>query len=87
MKKVRFYRYIEVILIPNISDYEDYKELWWTEHDKQLAHREALFEIRRLMFIHPSMKFGQAQRFLYQRSTIDYRPEYFSDDDGETVYL
>jgi hypothetical protein len=87
MKKVRFYRYIEVVLIPNISDFENYKDLWWTEDDKQSAHREALFEIRRLMFIHPSMEFTQARRFLYQRRTIDYNPDYFSDSDGDTVRL
>jgi len=87
MKKVRFYRYIEVFLIPNILDCKDYRDLWWTEYDKQLAHKEAMFEIRRLLYIHPSMKFSQARRFLYQRQTIDYRPEYFSDDNAEFVTM
>jgi hypothetical protein len=87
MKKVRFYRYIEVVLIPNISDYENYRDLWWTEIDKQFAQQESLFEIQRLLYIHPSMKFSQARRFLYQRQTIDYRPEYFSDDNAEFVTM
>jgi hypothetical protein len=84
MKKVSFYRYIEVIFIPMISELENYKDLWWTENDKRLAHKAALFELRRLMFIHPSMNLTQAKTLLYQRNTIDYRRDYFSDSDSES---
>lgn len=85
MKKVRFHTIVEVILIPPYSELEYYRDLWWTNEDKYLAHQSALYEIRRLMFIHPSMQFSQAKNLLYQRRTIEYRPEYFSDNIIDTV--
>jgi hypothetical protein len=84
-KKVTFHPIAEIILIPPYSELEYYRDLWWTNEDKYLAHQSALYEIRRLMYIHPSMKFSQAKNLLYQRRTIEYRPEYFSDTNAETV--
>jgi hypothetical protein len=85
MKKVRFHKVSTIFLIPLRSEIENYKDLWWTNEDKYLAHQSAISEIRRLMYIHPSMKFSQAKQLLYQRSSIEYRPEYFSENNIDTV--
>jgi len=87
MKKVRFNKLVKILLIPLCSEIENYKDLWWTYDDKRLAFQSAMSEIRRLMYIHPSMKLNQAKQLLYQRSTIEYCPEYFSDSEGETVSI
>jgi hypothetical protein len=87
MKKVRFHKVSTIFLIPLRSEIENYKDLWWTREDKQLAYQSAISEIRRLLFIHPSMKLNQAKQLLYQRNSIEYCPEYFSDSEGETVSI
>ena len=69
-KKVRFSPFIRVFSNPTFIEVENYKYLWWSHLDKQLAHSMMFNEIKNLQSIHPSMTIKQAMKLLYQPDNL-----------------
>jgi len=77
-KKVRFSSFITIFPNPSFIELENYKYLWWSELDKQIAHSMMFNEIRHLQRIHPTMTCKQAMKLLYQPDNLTrYDPNNF----------
>jgi len=69
-KRVRFHNFIDVILIPKMSELYDSIDIWWSERDKASAHLMMYCEIQTLQRIHPTMTMKQAMKLLYQPDNL-----------------
>jgi hypothetical protein len=78
-KKVSFYKYIYVYLIPIYYEMNSYQELWWTEQEITNMKKSTMQEIQTLMKFNPSMEFTHARKLLFQPNNICYDPSNFVD--------
>ena len=77
-KKIKFNNTVNVILIPDITTFFDFKNLlWWNESDLLNSMNTARNELYNLINRNPSMTLSQAKKLLYQPNNISFNEENF----------
>ena len=70
--KIKFSKYVLIILIPTKEEYNELKDkLWWDNNLLSLFKESAIQDIRRLLSIHSSMTIKDAMRLLYQPPNVN----------------
>ena len=79
-QKIRFHKYVNIILIPCIDDYIKYNLiniLWYSENDIINFKNSAIIEIKNLINRHLNMSIKDAKYLLYENTKIIYNPSFF----------